>query len=128
METELSILIAKMIAVTCIAMSFGQIFSGVTYKKMYQDIMKSSGIVVTMGLFSIIIGFLLIEHHNIWVKDWPVLITIIGWMSVVKGFTLLAFPNALKVFEPMFMGKFLKIFPYFTLVFGLLFGYWGFFA
>lgn len=125
---ELSIFVAKIIAVTYIAISFGQFFSGITYKKMYQDIMKSSGLMAIMGLFAIIIGFLLVEHHNIWVKDWPVLITIIGWISVVKGFMFLAFPNALKFFEPMFTGKFLKIFPYFTLAFGLLFGYWGFIA
>lgn len=125
---ELSIFVAKIIAVTYIAVSLGQFFSGITYKKMYQDIMKSSGVMAMMGIFAIIIGFLLIEHHNIWVKDWPVLITIIGWMSLVKGFLFLAFPNSLKFFEPMFTGKFLKIFPYFTLAFGLLFGYWGFFA
>jgi len=125
---ELSIFVAKIIAVTYIAISLGQLFSGITYKKMFQDIMKSSGLMVMMGLFGIVIGFLLIEHHNIWVKDWPVLITIMGWAALLKGFMFLAFPNALKFFEPMFTGKFLKIFPYFTLVFGALFAYWGFFA
>ncbi len=125
---ELSIFIAKIIAVVYIAISIGQVFSGITYKKMYQDIMKSSGLMVLMGIFAIVIGFLLVEHHNIWVKDWPVLITIIGWAALVKGFLFLAFPKALKIFEPMFTGKFLNIFPYFTLAFGLLFGYFGFIA
>ena len=125
---ELSIFIAKIIGVTYVAVSLGQLFSGITYKKMYQDIMKSSGVMAMMGIFAIIIGFLLVEYHNIWVKDWPVLITIIGWISLVKGFMFLAFPNALKIFEPMFTGKFLKVFPYLTIAFGLLFSYWGFFA
>lgn len=125
---ELSIFVAKIIAVTYIAMSFGQLFSGITYKKMYQDMMKNSGIIVMMGLFAIIIGFLLVEHHNIWVKDWPVIITLIGWASLIKGFLLLAFPDSLRIFEPMFTGKFLKVFPYLTLAFGLLMGYFGFVA
>ena len=125
---ELSIFIAKIIAVTYIAISLGQLFSGMTYKRMYEDIMKSPGLLVFMGLFAIIVGFLLIEYHNIWVKDWPVLITIIGWLSIIKGFLFMAFPKALKIFEPMFTGKFLKVFPYFTLAFGLLFAYFGFVA
>ena len=125
---ELLIFVAKIIAVTYIGISLGQFFSGITYKKMYQDIMRSSGLMAMMGLFAIIIGFLLVEHHNIWVKDWPVIITIIGWAALVKGFLFLAFPDALKIFEPMFTGKFAKVFPYFTLAFGLLFAYWGFFT
>jgi hypothetical protein len=125
---ELSIFVAKIIAVVYIAISFGQVFSGVTYKKMYQDIMKSSAFMVSMGLFGIVIGFLLIEYHNIWVWNWTVIVTIIGWAALVKGIMFLALPNALKVFEPMFTGKFVKVFPYFTLAFGLLMGYFGFIA
>lgn len=125
---ELSIFVAKIIAIVYIAISFGQLFSGVTYKKMYQDIMRSPAFMVMMGLFGIVIGSLLIEHHNIWVKDWTVIITIIGWAALIKGFMFLAFPSALKIFEPMFTGKFIKVFPYFTLAFGLLMGYFGFIA
>ena len=126
METELSIFVAKIISVTYIAISIGQFFDGVTYKKMYRDIMGSPSFMVSMGLFGIVIGFLLIEYHNIWIWDWTVIITIIGWAALIKGIMFLAFPNALKVFEPMFTGKFLKVFPYFTLAFGLLMGYFGF--
>ena len=125
---ELSIFVAKIIGVTYTAMSVGVLMGTISYKKMFQDIAKTPAVGPLMGLFAIIIGFLLIEHHNIWVKDWPVLITIIGWAALVKGFLFLAFPNSLKFFEPMFTGKFAKIFPYFTLAFGLLFGYWGFFT
>ena len=74
---ELSIFVAKIIAVTYIAISIGQFFGGITYKKMYQDIMRSPAFMVMMGLFGIVIGSLLIEYHNIWVKDWTVIITII---------------------------------------------------
>lgn len=120
---ELSILIAKIIAVSYIAMSIGVLFGGISYKKMYLDIMKSPGLLTFSGIFGIIIGFLLIEYHNIWVKDWRVLITIIGWLALIEGVAYLSFPNTLKIFKPLFTGKFVKVFPYFTLAFGLLFAY-----
>ena len=125
---ELSILIAKIIAVTYIAISLGQFFSGMTYKKMYKSIMESPGLMAMMGIFGIIVGFFIIEYHNMWVKDWEVIITLIGWAALIKGFLFLAFPKSLTFFEPMFTGKFLKVFPYFTLAFGLLMGYFGFIA
>lgn len=125
---ELSIFIAKIIGLTFTAMSIGAIFGGVSYKKMYLDIMKSPGLLSFSGLFAIILGFLLIKYHNIWIWDWPVIITIIGWMAIVEGVVYLSFPKAFKVFEPMFTGKFVKVFPYFSLAFGLLFAYLGFVA
>ena len=125
---ELSIFVAKIIGVTYIAMSIGVLMGTISYKKMFQDITKTPAISPLMGLFGILIGMLLIEYHNIWVWDWPVAITLIGWIGVVKGVSLMVFPNFTKWFEPMFSGKFMKIMPYFTLAFGLLFAYFGFIA
>ena len=125
---ELSIFIAQIIAVTYIAMSVGAIFGGVSYKKMYLDIMKSPGLLAFAGMFGIILGFFLIKYHNIWIWDWPVIITIIGWLALIEGVIYLSFPKVFKVFEPMFTGKFVKVLPYFSLAFGLLFAYFGFVA
>ena len=125
---ELSIFVAKIIAVTYIAMSIGVLMGTISYKKIFQDIEKTPAVVPLMSLFGIVIGFLLIEYHSIWVWDWPVIITLVGWIGLVKGISLMIFPGFTKWFEPMFTGKFMKIMPYFTLAFGLLMGYFGFIA
>jgi len=123
---NVSIFVAKIIGVTYTAMSAGVLMGTIDYQKMFKDIQKTPALSPFMGLFGIIIGFLLIEYHNIWVWDWPVVITIFGWVGVIKGVSLMVLPNFTKWFEPMFTGKFVKIMPYLTLVFGLLFLYFGF--
>jgi hypothetical protein len=40
----------------------------------------------------VIIGLLIVVSHNIWVKDYRVVITIFGWLSLVKGIAYMAFP------------------------------------
>lgn len=126
---ELSIFVAKIIGVTYTAMSIGALIGNVDYKKMLTDIEKTPAVLPLLSLFGIVIGMLLIEYHNIWVWGWPVIITLIGWIAVIKGVSFMLLPkDFIKWFKPMFSGSFMKIMPYFTLAFGLLFVYLGFFS
>ncbi len=42
---------------------------------------------------AIIMGLLNILSHNIWVNDWRLIITLIGWISLFTGIMLFMFPN-----------------------------------
>ena len=73
MENELSIFVAKIIGVIYTVMSIGVLMGTISYTKMFKDIEKTPAILPLMSLFGIVIGMLLIEYHNIWVWDWPVM-------------------------------------------------------
>ena len=76
---ELSILVAKILALFYIAYGIG-IFSGkVNIGKMMKSLEDSQGLSLVLGMILLILGALLVNAHNIWVKDWTVLITIIAW-------------------------------------------------
>jgi uncharacterized protein YjeT (DUF2065 family) len=67
----------------------------------------------------------MVNFHNIWIADWRILITLIGWLSVIKGVVRLLFPQAGK----RLAGKMLS--PVALLVLGLLItalGAWFFFV
>lgn len=52
---------------------------------------------VTTSLLAIIVGLINILIHNIWEFDWTMIITIIGWISLIKGVIRFTFPKtALK--------------------------------
>ncbi|MGB3082827.1 MAG: hypothetical protein WBB86_07565, partial [Candidatus Omnitrophota bacterium] len=42
---------------------------------------------------ALVFGIFLVMFHNIWVLNWTVLITILGWSSLIKGILLIVFPN-----------------------------------
>ena len=67
---------------------------------------------------------LLIEYHNIWVKDWTVVITIIGWFATLKGVLLLANPKFMLGFKNYYKDN--KSWGIFVIVIGLFFAYYGF--
>ncbi len=38
-------------------------------------------------------GLAVVRFHNLWVRDWRVIVTILGWMSIAAGFSRMAFPD-----------------------------------
>ena len=60
----------------------------------------------------------------IWAKDWTVLITIIGWVSLLKGIILIAFPQSISSFKGIYKNT--RLWGIFMIAIGLLFGYFGF--
>lgn len=124
-----SIFIAKIIAVLYLSLGFGMLFNTSYYEKAFQNMFKDSLHLFFGGIFSLICGLFLIEYHNIWVKDWMVVITIFGWIAVVKGVMLFIFPKSFEALKGMFNQSMMKTFliPG-VLLLGSFFAYFGFFA
>lgn len=124
---ELSILIAKITAVIYLSAALGAIFSANHYRRVIDDLFNNAGLTYLAGFTAVIIGFLIVTYHNIWEKDWTILITILGWLALTKGVLIIAFPEFVRSYsKPVFAGRGLKIFPYIAILIGLLFGYFGF--
>ena len=123
---ELSIFLANIIAIVYLAAGVGVLSSKISLAKVVDDFEKSPGLTMLAGMFGVIIGMLLVEYHNFWVKDWTVLITIIGWLALLKGIMLIAFPQMISEFKPWYKNS--QGWGILMLVVGLVFGYFGFIA
>lgn len=69
-----------------------------------RDIILSNGMLALSGAIHIIIGLTIAILHPFWTADWRVLITLIGYISIIQGILRLAFPiqsrqNILKSLE-----------------------------
>lgn len=125
---ELSILIAKIIGVIYLSFGVGLLFNPQFYKNEIPKLIENTSYLILGGFLAIIIGLLIVDNHNYWVKNWTVVITIIGWIALLKGILLLAFPTLSKIYKPLFKSEnFYKILGPLVLIFGLLFTYLGFF-
>ncbi len=58
--------------------------------------MESPALIYIAGLLAILIGLVLINTHNIWIADWPVIITIFGWLAFFGGIFRVSMPNQVK--------------------------------
>lgn len=45
------------------------------------------------GVFCSVVGITMILTHNLWVSDWRVIVTLLGWLILAKGVMLLFLPE-----------------------------------
>ncbi len=121
---EMSILVARVLAVTYIAAGIAAVNGRISFDKMVDEFEKSQALTFVAGFFTLVIGMLMVEYHNLWVKDWRVVITIVGWMSLFKGVMLIAFPQAMSAFKGMYKNT--KVWGVVMIALGIIFGYFGF--
>lgn len=53
-----------------------------------------------VGMLTIPAGLLMVIGHNIWVFDWPVLVTVAGWLMLIKGTTYVLAPQTFLKASP----------------------------
>ena len=121
---ELSILVAKIIAVIYVSSGIAVLIGQINFNNIAADFKKSPALTFVAGSFGIIIGMILVECHNNWVKNWTVLITIIGWAFLIGGLIVVVFPKSLSFFSKYYKHSF--VWGLLMICFGLLFGYFGF--
>lgn len=63
------------------------------------------GFLLLSGYLALILGLIVVILHNIWVADWRVVITIFGWLSLIKGLMRIGFPEVLEKLVPVFKDK-----------------------
>ncbi|MCD6109470.1 hypothetical protein J7J83_01805 [bacterium] len=99
---DLSILVAKLYGAILLAFGLGLLFNSTYYKKTITEMLKDKGYILFGGMFALIIGLLLVMNHNIWEWSWVVIITIVGWIALIKGILLIVYPQFASWFEGWF--------------------------
>jgi hypothetical protein len=55
--------------------------------------MNDQSATIILGMFALLAGLAIVNAHNLWVSDWRVIITILGWLAIARGALSLLFPN-----------------------------------
>ena len=59
-------------------------------------------ITVSTGYITFLLGLITVTLHNVWVTDWRVAITILGWTTLLKGIEKIGFPDRVNKKAQMF--------------------------
>lgn len=62
-------------------------------------LVKDESFIFTGGILALLIGAAVVAAHNYWVFDWALIITVLGWWSLIKGFAILTYPDCIEVFS-----------------------------
>jgi len=59
-------------------------------------------ITISTGYITFLLGLVTVVLHNLWVFDWRVTITILGWATLIKGIMKIVFPGHIHKKAQMF--------------------------
>jgi len=127
---ETSIFIARIFGLCYLIIGAGLVFNRKTFQQVMEDFCKNAASFFYGGLLALVIGVVIVLKHNIWAANWTVIITIIGWIALIKGIWIIVFPNTVPKFMQAYQKNenLLMVHSIVGLIFGAVLTFFGFFV
>ncbi len=90
-----SLFLAKLIGPTLAVIGASILLNPKQFQAIAKEFMRNPALVFIIGHIALPAGIATVLVHNLWVKDWPVIITIFGWLAIIGG--------ALRILAPQRM-------------------------
>mgnify|MGYP001399066792 FL=1 len=101
-----SVFLARLIGPLMLAVGIGIFVNGAVYRLLADEFLRSRALIYLSGLLTMTAGLAIILTHNVWRADWPVLITVLGWLAAIGGaFRIIAPQGTEKVGRAMLKHK-----------------------
>jgi uncharacterized membrane protein len=91
-----SIFLARLIGPVALAVGIGLFLNAVGFRTMADEVMRSRALVFISGVLSMVAGLAIVLTHNVWTANWPVLITLIGWLALLTGLARILVPDRIE--------------------------------
>jgi hypothetical protein len=93
---ETSILLAKIIGPILLVVGVGILINLEHYRALVAEFAASPFQLYVSGLMALLLGVLVVAFHNVWEWRWPLIVTLIGWASIIKGTVRIAAPGFVR--------------------------------
>jgi len=123
-----TIMISRILGPMLMIIAVGILANVKNYQKMIGDFMSSPSLVYLGGVMALIFGLLVVNFHNIWAANLAVIITVFGWLGILKGAVLIILPRAMARTCQMYQKNdaLMAIHAVVIFIIGTLFCYMGF--
>jgi len=91
MVMEISIFFARFLG--SFFLIFGMLFIITKQLGKTIEMTDDKAFVISTGYITLIMGLVTVILHNLWILDWRVSITILGWSTLIKGTMKVGFPE-----------------------------------
>lgn len=97
---EITIFLAKFWG--SLFMILGGLSVGAKFLKRVISYTEDKTVTISTGYITMLLGLATVVAHNVWVWDWPVAVTILGWATLLKGIEKIAFPDRINKMAQLF--------------------------
>ena len=124
-----SLYLARLIGPALALAGLSMLINQQGYLDIATGIMGDAALLYFTVLLGILGGTAVILAHNVWVGDWRVIITLLGWATTIKCAAWLLAPKALaRFFGPMITPPMPIAGGVISLILGAILCYYGYFA
>ena len=82
---ELSIFLAKVLGLYLLILALAALLNRKHLPRVIEELSQNLALVFMSGAMSLILGLLLVLSHNVWTSDWRVIITLVGWLTLIRS-------------------------------------------
>jgi hypothetical protein len=91
-----SIPFAKLIGPILLVAALAMLANPKDLREIAREFLKSRALIYVTGVLAMLGGLAIVNNHNVWVANWPVIITLLGWALVIGGAFRIALPSAVQ--------------------------------
>jgi uncharacterized membrane protein len=93
---QTSIFIAKLIGPILLVVGIAMLINRKELDAIAQELLRSRVLLLLVGMIDMAIGLAIVLNHNVWVADWRLIITVLGWLLIVRGAIRVLVPEQVK--------------------------------
>ncbi len=112
-----SIFLAQTIGIVMLVMSMTALTRPRIFLNMISEFANNEFYVFFSGIVLLVVGAILVVCHNVWTRNWTLIITLVAWFALINGIVRVYLP---ELFGKL-MGKVLLHPIYLRFVAGILF-------
>ena len=101
----ISIFYAQVLGLWLFLVALAILVNNQRFRKTLTETLSDHGLMSFSGTINLAVGLLIVVSHNIWVTDWPVVITLVGWVLILQGVMRLFWPESYAKFMKDLMAK-----------------------
>jgi hypothetical protein len=84
--------------VVLLVFGLSYLFNAQFWAESFKSLLDQPALMFPLFLLVLICGLMVLLGHNLWVADWRIIVTVVGWVAVIKSIAVLLFPKLLAVY------------------------------
>jgi hypothetical protein len=90
---QASIFLARLLGPALLIVGIGVLLNQSYYRAMTTQFVASKPLFYLAAVIGVVAGLAIVLVHNVWTADWRVLITLLGWINLLRGAATILLPE-----------------------------------
>ncbi|MEA5508700.1 hypothetical protein VB715_02875 [Crocosphaera sp. UHCC 0190] len=108
----MELIIERVVASCLVVVGFSYGIQNKVWRDLVKELLKQPTWIMLWSILFLPLGLIVIMGHNLWVTNWPVIITILGWLVTLKCVLYLLFPqwaNFVLTWSDQFLESYIRV-------------------